>query len=85
MTSSQKMDLLLDIYSRGNNVKIITVNGEEFYCKLRCPAEDEDDWAFHVIVLDSSRRHLTLECNYVKSIEEIKKPIQIENLEVIPA
>ncbi len=85
MTSSKKMDLLLDIYDRGNSVKITTINGEEFYCKLRCPAEDEDDWAFHVITLDSSHRHLTLECNYIESIEEITPSVRIENIEAISA
>ena len=82
MSSSEKMDLLLNIYAKSNIAKITTVKGEEFYCRLRCPAEDEEDWAFHVIVLDSSHRHLTLECNYIKSIEEMES-VESKQLERI--
>ncbi len=85
MTSSEKMDLLLDLQRRKKLVKIITIKGEEIFCKLHCPAEDEDDWAYDVITLESPSRYLTLECDYIKSIEEIKTSKPVENLEAISA
>ena len=73
MTSSEKMDLLLDLDRKGKKfVKITTIKGEEICCKLLDFAEDEEDWAYDVMtLLDFPPRFLTIECNYIKSIEEL--------------
>lgn len=72
MTSSEKFDLLMDLDKRGAKVKITTVRGEEILCKLRGMAEDEEDWAYGVITLDTPPKHCIIECNYIAGIEELK-------------
>lgn len=77
------MDILLELDKKRSLVKITSVRGEIFYCKLRCPAEDEEDWAYHIVTLEDPPRNFILECNYIESIEEIKNFSQIENVEAV--
>ena len=78
MTSSEKFDVLLDLQRSGKeNLKIVTVDGKEIYCRLLDPAEDEDDWAYHFVDLYNPLKFFILECNYIKSIEEIQENVAI--------
>lgn len=85
MTSLEKFKLMMNLQVRHVNVKITSVNDEVYFCKLHSPAEDEEDWAYHIVTLEDSPRHFILECNYIKSIEEIKNFSQIENVEAVSA
>ena len=44
MTSLEKFNRRILLEVQDSKVKITTVNGDVYYCKLQCPAEDEDDW-----------------------------------------
>ena len=72
MTSSEKFDILLNLDQKGSLVKIITFGGDEFLCRLEDFSEDEEDWAYQVVTLEDPPRHFILECNFIKSIEEIE-------------
>ena len=85
MTSSEKMDILLELDKKKSLVKITSVRGEIYFCRLRCPAEDEEDWAYDIITLEDPPRNFILECNYIESIEEIKNFSQTENLQAVSA
>ena len=85
MTSSEKMDILLELDRKKSLVKITSVRGEIYFCRLRCPAEDEEDWAYDIITLEDPPRFYTIECNYIESIEEIKNFTQAENVEAVSA
>ncbi len=71
MTSLEKFDVLMALDKKRSKVKITTINGEEYICKLCCFAEDEEDWAYDMITIDTPKKYLTLECNYIKTIEEL--------------
>lgn len=78
MTSSEKFDTLLELQRSGKDkLKIITVDGKEWHCKLLDPAEDEDDWAYHFADLHDPLKFFILECNYIESIEVINKSAAI--------
>ena len=85
MTSSEKMDILLALDKKKSLVKITSVRGEVHFCRLTGFAEDEEDWAYHIITLEDPPRFYTIECNYIESIEEIKNFSQAENLQAISA
>lgn len=72
MSSLEKFKLLLELDKRGAKVRIISVRGEEYICKLYCPAEGEEDLAYHVITLENPPRIFILECDYIDSIEELR-------------
>ena len=71
MSSIEKMKLLMEIQRRHANVKITTIRDEVYFCKLHSPAEDEEDWAYQIVTLDKPPKYFILECNYIKSIEEL--------------
>ena len=71
MTSLEKMKLLMEYQKKGAKLKITTIDGSVFNCKLYCPAEDEEDWAYDIITLEDPPRFYTLECNFIETIEEI--------------
>ena len=71
MTSSEKFDLLLDLDKRKCKVKITTVRGDIYRCKLNNFAEDEDDWAYQFISPDFPTKYFIMECNFIERIEEI--------------
>ena len=71
MTSLEKMKLLMEYQKKGAKLKITTIDGSVFNCKLYCPAEDEEDWAYDIVTLDNPSRFYTLECNFIETIEEI--------------
>ena len=72
MTSLEKFKLMIELQLRHVNVKITSIRGDVYFCKLHSPAEDEEDLAYHVITLEDPPRHFILECNFIKSIEEIE-------------
>jgi hypothetical protein len=72
MTSLEKINLLIEIEERGNLARIITIEDENLLCKPICFAEDEEDWAYDVKVLnDPACEYVVLEGCYIKSIEEV--------------
>ena len=71
MTSEEKFDLLMSLQRKKSRVKITSVRGEEFVCRLRAPAEDEEDWAYGIITFEEPPQHFILECNYIAKIEEL--------------
>jgi len=71
MTSLEKMQTLIDIQKRGNIAKITMLDGDSILCKLHNPAEDEEDWAYDVVTIEANPKHYTLECGFIKSIEEL--------------
>ena len=78
MTSAEKMKMLIDIQERGNLVKITTLDGDSILCRLHNPAEDEEDWAYDVVTIESNPKHYTLDCEFIKSIEEIDVSVHDE-------
>ena len=75
MTSVEKIRKLREIQLRENLARIITVKNENFLCKPIQFAEDEDDWAYDVKVLDDPAfEYVVLEGCYIKSIEEVPQP-----------
>ncbi len=73
MTSAEKMDILLDLDKRDSKVKITTVHGDVYYCKLNNFAEDEEDWAYHFISPDYPTHYFIMECNFIANLEEISE------------
>ena len=73
MTSSEKFELLLALDKKKRKVKITTVRGDVYHCKLNNFAEDEDDWAYHFISPDFPTKFFILECNFIKNIEELSE------------
>ena len=73
MTSSEKFDLLLALDKEKRKVKITTVRGDVYRCKLNNFAEDEDDWAYHFISPDFPTKFFILECKFIESIEELSE------------
>lgn len=73
MTSSEKIDVLLDLDSRNAKAKITTVRGDTYYCKPLHFAEDEDDWAYSFYTPDYPTKYFILECNFIERIEEISE------------
>ena len=71
MSSIDKMKLLMEFDRKGSKLKITSIRDEVFICRLHAPAEDEESWAYDIITLDNPPKHFVLECNYIKSIEEI--------------
>ena len=71
MTSLEKFNLLLELEKKDSKIKIATAEGAIYYCKLRCPAEDEEDWAYVFISPDYPTKYFILECNFIEHIEEI--------------
>ena len=72
ITSIEKFNRLIELEVADKKVKITTIRGDVYYCKVECPAEDEEDLAYHIITLEDPPRHFILECNFIKSIEEIE-------------
>ena len=71
-SSWKKMEQLCDISRRGNLARIESVRGEVWLCSPINLAEDEEDWAYDVKVLnDPTFEYLILEGCYIKSIEEV--------------
>lgn len=85
MTSLEKCKFLMKLDKKKSLVKITSVRGEVYFCRLTGFAEDEEDWAYHIVTLESPPRHFILECNYIESIEEIKNFTQAENVEAVSA
>lgn len=85
MTSLEKCKFLMELDKKHSLVKITSVRGEVYFCKLRGFAEDEEDWAYHIVTLEDPPRFYTIECNYIESIEEIKNFSQTENVEAVSA
>lgn len=72
MTSLEKIRKLREIQQRKNLVRIITVKNENFLCKPIRFAEDEEDWAYDVKVLDDPEfEYMVIEGCCIKSIEEV--------------
>lgn len=72
MTSLEKIRKLREIQQRKNLVRIITVKNENFLCKPIRFAEDEEDWAYDVKVLnDPAFEYMVIEGCCIKSIEEV--------------
>lgn len=72
MTSLEKIRKLRDIQHRKNLARIITVEDESLLCKPIRFAEDEEDWAYDVKVLnDPAFEYVVLEGNFIKSIKEV--------------
>ena len=71
MTSIEKFKLLIKLDDAAAKVKITTIRGEVYYCKLDNPAEGEDDWAYHFISPDYPTKYFILECNFIERIEKI--------------
>ena len=72
MTSVEKIRKLREIQLRENLARIIMVKNENFLCKPIQLAEDEDDWAYDVKVLnDPAFEYVVLEGNFIKSITEV--------------
>ena len=71
MNSLEKFKLLLELDKRRAKVRMVSVRGEEFICKLYCPAEGEEDFAYHIITEEKTPRLLIIECSYIAKIEEI--------------
>lgn len=73
MTSLEKFNWLIELETAKHKVKITTVRGETYYCKVDSPAEGEDDWAYHFISPDYPTKYFILECNFIDRIEEISE------------
>ena len=73
MTSIEKFKLLIELDDADAKVKITTVCGDVYYCKLDSPAEGEDDWAYHFISPDYPTKYFILECNFIERIEAISE------------
>ena len=71
MSSLDKMKKLLQIQKSGHLAKITTRDDEVFVCRLHNPAEDEEDWAYDVITVETVPQHYTLECDFMTDIEEL--------------
>ena len=81
MTSEEKMDILLALDKRGSKVKITTVRGDVYYCKLNNFAEDEEDWAYSFFTPDYPTHYFIMECNFMAEIEEISEEEWQKHLE----
>ena len=81
MTSEEKMDILLALDKKDSKVKITTVRGDIYYCKLNNFAEDEEDWAYHFISPDYPTHYFIMECNFMAEIEEISEEEWQKHLE----
>ena len=81
MTSSEKMDILIDLNKRKGKAIITTVHGETYYCKPLHFAEDENDWAYDFFTPDYPTKYFILECNFIKQIEEISEDEWQQHLE----
>lgn len=73
MTSLEKFNWLIELEKKYAKIKITTVRGEIYYCKVDCPAEDEEDWAYIFISPDYPTKYFILECNFIDQIEEISE------------
>ena len=71
MNSSDIFDILMEHDKKKNKLKIKTKDGKVYKCKLRCFAEDEEDWAYCIDTLENPSRGFVLECNFIDNIEEI--------------
>ncbi len=71
MNSSDIFDILMEYDRKKTKLKIKTKDGEVYKCKLRCFAEDEEDWAYCIDTLENPSRGFVLECNFIETIEEI--------------
>ena len=71
MKSLEKFKLLVHLEKKHAVLKITTIRDEQFICKLRGVAEGEEDWAYHIETLEDEPHLYILECNYIKSIEEL--------------
>ena len=83
MTSSEKMDILLDLDRRKSKARITTVRDEIYYCKPLHFAEDEDDWAYDFFSPDHPTHFFVIECSFIKRIEEISDEEWEQHLEQI--
>ena len=71
ISSSDILDILMEYDKKKTNLKIKTKDGKVYKCKLRCFAEDEEDWAYCIDTLENPSRGFVLECNFIDTIEEI--------------
>ena len=71
MTSLEKFNFLVELEKKDTRIKVTTFDGSLYYCKLHCPAEDEDDWAYIFVSPDFPTHYFILECNFIERIEEI--------------
>ena len=83
MTSLEKFNRLIRIEVQDTKVKIITVLGDVYYCKLLCSAEDEADWAYCFFTPDYPTHYFILECNFMAEIEEISEEEWQKHLEQV--
>ena len=83
MTSIEKFNKLIQLEVQEAKVKITTINGDVYYCKLQCPAEDEADWAYSFFTPDYSTHHFIMECNFIAQIEEISEGEWKKHLEQV--
>ena len=68
----EKIRTWREIQYRKNLARIITMEDESLLCKPIRFAEDEEDWAYDVKVLnDPACEYVVLEGCYIKSIEEV--------------
>lgn len=80
MTSIEKFNRLIELEVKDSKVKITTTRGDVYYCKLHCPAEDEEDWAYSFITPDYPTHHIILNCNFMEKIEEISEQEWVNHL-----
>ena len=71
MTSIEKFNRLIELEVKDSRVKITTIRGDIYYCRLHCPAEDEDDFAYSFVTPDYPTHHIILNCNFISTIEEV--------------
>lgn len=82
MTSIEKFNRLIELEVENRKVKITTVRGDVYYCKVEYPAEDEEDWAYSFFTPDYPTQYFILECNFIEKIEEISEQEWKEHLKL---
>ena len=73
MTALEKFNLLVGAEAEDSKVKITTTEGVIYHCKIHCPAEDDEDWAYNLISPDCPTKYFMLKCDEMAKIEEISK------------
>lgn len=83
MTSSEKMDILLDMDRRKVKAIITTISGETYYCKPLHFAEDGDEWAYEFFSPDAPTKYFAMPCDFIERIEELSEDEWREHLAAV--
>ena len=71
MTDLENFNKLIELEKSRSKIKLITKQGDVYYCEIHCPSEGDDELAYIFVSPDYPTKYFILDCDFIDTIEEI--------------